>query len=37
MRVKNPKQRLRKFTDACKTRTVCPSSGTPSRSTGWKA
>ena len=29
MRVKNPKQRLRKFTDACKTRTVCPSSGTP--------
>ena len=29
MRVKNPKQRLRKLTDACKTRTVCPSSGTP--------
>ena len=29
MRVKNPKQRLRKFTDACKTKTVCPSSGTP--------
>jgi len=29
MRIKNGKQRLRKFTDACKTRTVCPSSGTP--------
>ena len=29
MRIKNPKQRLRKFTDACKTKTVCPSSGTP--------
>ena len=36
MRVKNPKQRLRKFTDACKTKTVCPSSGTPSRSIAWR-
>jgi DNA-directed RNA polymerase II subunit RPB1 len=27
MRIKNPKQRLKKFTDTCKTKTVCPSSG----------
>ena len=25
MRIKNNKQRLRKFTDACKTKTICPS------------
>ena len=29
MRIKNNKQRLRKFTDACKTKTICPSTGTP--------
>ena len=29
MRIKNNKQRLRKFTDSCKTKTICPSTGTP--------
>jgi DNA-directed RNA polymerase II subunit RPB1 len=29
MRIKNSKQRLKKFTDVCKTKSICPSSGTP--------
>ena len=28
MRIKNPKNRLKKLTDACKTKTVCPYTGT---------
>ena len=29
MKIRNPKHRLKKFADTCKTKKICPSTGTP--------